>query len=142
VAHVFSTLTERVDLWWPRSHHIGKSEPFVARLEPRLGGRWYETGADGSECDGGRVLVWEPPHRLVLSWDINALWQYDPSIANEVEILLTAEGEGTRLQLEHRKIERYGDQAEAMHAALDSPGGWSAIMQLLVQAAEGKPPAP
>ena len=137
VAHVFATFTERQDNWWPRSHHIGARESFTVILEGRPGGRWYERGDDGSECNWGRVLVWEPPHRVVLAWEINADWKYDPSIANEVEVKFIAEGRGrTRVELEHRKIERYGDKAEAMLKAFDSPDGWTGILRAMVQVAE------
>ncbi len=139
VAHVFSVFVDRHNAWWPRSHHIGKSESFTVRLEPGAGGRWYEAGADGSACDWGRVLVWEPPHRLVLRWDINAQWQHDPEIANEVEIRFIPEGpEVTRVELEHRRIERYGDKAETMRTAFDSPGGWSGVLAEFAKAAEPK----
>jgi uncharacterized protein YndB with AHSA1/START domain len=87
----------------------------------------------------GRVLAWEPPHRLVLRWDITAQWQPDPEIANEVEIRFIPEGpEVTRVELEHRRIERYGDKAETMRTAFDSPGGWSGILAEFAQAAEPK----
>jgi uncharacterized protein YndB with AHSA1/START domain len=136
VSHVFKMLTEHLDMWWPRSHHIGGNEVFTTTLEPGVGGRWYERGADGKECDWGKVLVWEPPHRIVLSWDISAEWGYDPEVQNEVEIRLIEEADGTRLELEHRKLERYGDKAEAMRALFDSPGGWSGILTSLAKAAE------
>lgn len=137
VAHVFAVFSERQDSWWPRSHHIGAREKFTAILEPRAGGRWYERGDDGSECNWGRVLVWEPPHRMVLAWEINADWKHDPSIANEVEVKFIAEGrERTRVELEHRKIERYGDKADAMLKAFDSPDGWAGILRAMAQAAE------
>ena len=139
-AHVFSIFVEHHNVWWPRSHHIGSTDSFTARLEPRVGGRWYETGSDGSECDWGRVLVWEPPHRLVLSWDINAQWEYDPRIANEVEIRFIPEGsEQTLVELEHRGIERFGENADNMRSAFDSPGGWSGILAELAKASESKP---
>lgn len=132
--HVFDVFVNRLDLWWPRSHHIGKASTFRAKLEPKLGGRWYEVGDDGIECDWGKVLVWEPPRRLVLTWDIDARWQHDADIANEVEVLFRPEGPVTRVELEHRKIERYGDQAQAMHAVFSSDTGWSGILQLLASA--------
>jgi len=136
--HVFDVFANRLDLWWPRSHHIGKSPSFKAKLEPKLGGRWYEVSDDGTECDWGRVLVWSPPRRIVLTWDINAQWQHDPSIANEVEVAFTPEGSAaTRVELEHRKIERYGDQAQAMYGVFSSDGGWTGILQMLASVAEG-----
>ena len=138
--HVFDVFVNRLDLWWPRSHHIGKGSSFQARLEPKLGGRWYEVGDDGAECDWGRVLVWEPPSRIVLSWDISAQWQHDPEVANEVEVLFRPEGCATRVELEHRKIERYGDHAQAMYGVLGSDGGWSGILRMLALAAEGSDP--
>jgi uncharacterized protein YndB with AHSA1/START domain len=137
--HVFDVFVNRLDLWWPRTHHIGKTSAFQAKLEPKLGGRWYEVGDDGTECDWGQVLVWEPPRRLVLTWDINAQWQHDPSIANEVEVLFQQQGTATRVELEHRKIERYGDQAQAMHAVFSSDSGWSGILQRLLESAVNTP---
>ena len=116
----------RHDTWWPREHHIGGRPSFTAILEPRVGGRWYERGDDGSECSWGQVLAWDPPKRLVLTWDIGADWKYDPTLATELEINFIAETEErTRVELEHRKLERYGDKAEAMRAMFDSPGAWA-----------------
>ena len=72
--------TEQMGNWWPLANYkIGKARAVDAIIEPRAGGRWYERGEDGSTCDWGSVLAWEPPARLVLSWDITADWQYDPS---------------------------------------------------------------
>ena len=79
-AVAWRVFTERMGTWWPLAHYkIGKAKAVDAVIEPRVGGRWYERGDDGSTCDWGRVLAWEPPSRLVLSWDISADWQYDPS---------------------------------------------------------------
>src|SRR5215468_5378699 len=79
--------TEKMGTWWPlATHKIGKAAAVDAVIEPRVGGRWYERGEDGSTCDWGRVLAWEPPSRLVLSWDINADFQYDPVLNTELEI--------------------------------------------------------
>src|SRR5215831_3019307 len=85
--------TDKMGTWWPlATHKIGKANAIDAVIEPHVGGRWYERGEDGSTCDWGRVLAWEPPSRLVLSWDISADWQHDPNLRTEVEILFIAEG--------------------------------------------------
>ena len=85
---------------------------------------------DGSECDWGRVLAWEPPHRLVLAWEISARWQHDATLRTEVEVRFIAEApERTRLVLEHRLLERYGDQAATMRGIFDSENGWAGILQ-------------
>lgn len=136
VAHVFSVFVERIDAWWPRKNHIGRTESFVATIEPRVGGRWYERGDDGSECDWGRVLAWEPPHRLLLSWNINAQWQYDPSFVTEVEVRFVEQApELTRVELEHRKLERYAESAETMRGIFDSEQGWQGTLAALRAAA-------
>ena len=73
--HVFDVFTRRFDAWWPRSHHIGTCPTFTAILEPRAGGRWYERGTDGSECEWGHVLEWSPPRRVLLAWNLDPDWQ-------------------------------------------------------------------
>lgn len=136
--HVFRTFTERIDTWWPRPHHIGGKEPFTAMLEPRAGGRWFERAHDGAECDWGRVLAWEPPKRLLLSWDIGADWKYLPGLGTEVEVLFEAESpERTRVVLEHRKLERYGEKAEMMRALFDSGDAWQGTLAAMAKSAEG-----
>jgi uncharacterized protein YndB with AHSA1/START domain len=77
VEKAFAFFTESFGSWWPAEYHIGQADMADAVLEPRKGGRWYERGTDGSECDWGRVLAWEPPHRLVVTWQVNGQWQYD-----------------------------------------------------------------
>jgi uncharacterized protein YndB with AHSA1/START domain len=131
-SHVFTVFVERIDAWWPRKNHIGPSDTFVAVIEPWAGGRWFERSADGSECDWGKVLAWEPSQRLVLSWNINAQWQYDPSFLTEVEVRFVEEGaERTRVELEHRKLERYADQAQMMRGIFDSDQGWLGVLRAL-----------
>jgi uncharacterized protein YndB with AHSA1/START domain len=135
--HVFRTFTERIDAWWPRPHHIGGKEPFTAILEPRAGGRWFERAHDGAECDWGRVLAWEPPSRVLLAWEINADWKYQAGLGTEVEVQFVPDGkERTRVLLEHRKLERFGDKAEMMRAMFDGEGAWTDTLAAMAKAAE------
>jgi uncharacterized protein YndB with AHSA1/START domain len=136
-ARAFQAFTELIDQWWPRSHHIGKAELQTVVLEPRQGGRWYEIGVDGSECDWGRVLLWDPPNKLVLAWQINADWQHDPSLVTEVEVNFGEEAHDlTRFTLEHRDIEKFGVKAQEMWKAFDSEGGWTGILNTFAKLAE------
>jgi uncharacterized protein YndB with AHSA1/START domain len=127
----FAVFTEGLASWWPlTTHTIGAQPAVTAVVEPRAGGRWYERAADGSECDWGRVLAWEPPHRLVLSWEIAADWQHDPGLATEVEVRFHAqEDDRTRVELEHRGLEAYGERAGEMRDTFDSPGGWPGLLE-------------
>ena len=136
-ASAFDVFTNRIGNWWPHSHSIGSSPQKSIVLEPRPGGRWFEIGEDGSQCNWGKVLAWEPPARVLLAWQINGDWKYDPELVTEVEVKFTpiAGGE-TRVELEHRNIERFGDKAEKVRTAIDSEGGWSAIVKLYAEAAE------
>jgi uncharacterized protein YndB with AHSA1/START domain len=136
-AHAFEVFTARQGTWWPlATHHIGKAPAQTAVLEPRAGGRWFELGVDGSECDWGRVLVWEPPHRIVLGWEIGADFEHDPNLKTEVEVRFVAVGpRSTRVELEHRHLERCGDKADNMKQGLDSEGGWTQVLQIFAAAA-------
>lgn len=134
----FRLFTEGFNSWWIRSHHIGKADIEEAVLEPRVGGRWYERGVDGSECDWGRVLVFEPPARLVVTWQINAQWEYDPDPdhASEIEVLFTDQDGQTKVDFQHRYIERLGAGAEDLAKAVSSSeGGWPTILDLFGEAA-------
>jgi uncharacterized protein YndB with AHSA1/START domain len=135
VERAFRVFTESFNSWWPATHHIGQADLAEAVLEPREGGRWYERGVDGSECDWGRVLAWEPPHRLVLSWQIDGEWQYDPDAghAGEIEVRFTAEGPGqTVVELEHRRLERLA-QAQALSDSVGGAGGWGGVLKLFAE---------
>jgi uncharacterized protein YndB with AHSA1/START domain len=125
----FEVFTQRMSHWWKPSHSINASPLVAAIIEPHEGGRWFERGADGSECQWGRVLVWEPPARLVLAWQINAQWQFDADLVTELEVRFLPDGDGmTRVELEHRCLERFGDNAAAIRDALDSPDGWNGLL--------------
>jgi uncharacterized protein YndB with AHSA1/START domain len=126
----FAVFTEKFFTWWPKSHHIGTAELADAVIEPAVGGRWYERGTDGSECDWGAVLAYDPPERIVLSWHLQGDWSYDPdpARASEVEVEFAAEAGGrTRVVLTHRHLERHDDQG-AVRRGVDSPGGWGGIL--------------
>jgi len=131
----FEVFTAGIGRWWPKSHKIGAAEMEKPVIEPREGGRWYERDVDGSECEIGKVLVWEPPARLVLAWQLGADWKYDPDLVTEVEVTFTPESGGTRVELEHRHLERMGEDAEAAREAIGSPNGWGLILQLYSESA-------
>lgn len=96
-------------------------------LEPNAGGRLYDRGVDGATCDWGRVLAFDPPHRLVLAWNISPHWQFeaDPECASEVEITFSAiDASHTRVDLEHRNLDRHGEGWQGLRSGLDAPDGW------------------
>jgi uncharacterized protein YndB with AHSA1/START domain len=126
----FRVFTEQHGAWWPlATHHIGKTPPEAAVIEPRAGGRWYERAADGTICLWGHVQAWEPPHRLVLLWQIASDWAYDESFSTEIEVRFVALGPArTRIEFEHRQLERFGDRAAAQRETMD--GGWGGIFDL------------
>jgi uncharacterized protein YciI/uncharacterized protein YndB with AHSA1/START domain len=127
-ARAFALFTEGIDRWWPRAHHIGKSPLERLIIEGREGGRWYALCEDGSECDTGRVLAWEPPGRLLLSWQITSDWRFDPEFVTEVEVLFEPLApKVTAVSFEHRLLERYVDEAAAIRRQLDAPKGWHAM---------------
>jgi uncharacterized protein YndB with AHSA1/START domain len=134
----FAFFTESIGRWWPADYHIGSSDMIDTIIEPRAGGRWYERGDDDSECDWGHVVAWEPPHRLVLTWQITGAWQYDdnPDRASEIEIRFSPDGpDQTLVELEHRHLDRLlGGQA--MHDGIEQAGGgWSSVLNTFGRAA-------
>ena len=138
VERAFHVFTAGMDSWWPRSHSIGQSGLAEAIIETKAGGRCYQKSVDGSECDWGRILVWEPPQRFVLAWHLNAAWQYDPdpNKASEVEVRFTPEPDGsTRVDLEHRHFERHGAGGPIVRTGVDSPEGWGSLLQMYAEAA-------
>jgi uncharacterized protein YndB with AHSA1/START domain len=129
----FRVFTEGVDTWWPRTHHIGKSPMKKTIIEGRAGGRCFTQQIDGTDCDWGQVLVWEPPHRFVMAWQITPAWGYEPDVtkSSEVEVRFTAESDGeTRVDVEHRYFARHGAGWDAMRTAVDAPNGWSGLFEL------------
>jgi uncharacterized protein YndB with AHSA1/START domain len=132
--------TAKMGTWWPlATYKIGKAKAVDALIEPRVGGRWYERGDDGSTCDWGRVLSWEPHSRLVLSWEISADFRHDPNLKTEVEVRFIAEGKNrTRIELEHRHLDRYGARRDEVRGIFDSDRGWKGLLDAFAaRAAEG-----
>jgi uncharacterized protein YndB with AHSA1/START domain len=127
VETAFRTFTERFGEVKPAEHNLLGAPIVETTFEPRVGGHIYDRGEDGSECRWARVLVYEPPTRVVFSWDIGPTWQLesDPENASEVEVRFLAEGpDRTRLVLEHRHIDRHGPGWEGVRAGVDEDGGW------------------
>ena len=132
-ARAFEVFTAKIGLWWPKSHHVSAVEPETVVIEPRSGGRWYERAPDGVECDIGKVLAWEPPARLLLAWQLDANFRYQADLVTEVEVRFVAEGAATRVEFEHRNLERLGEHAEKVRGQISAPAGWPAILDLYVQ---------
>jgi uncharacterized protein YndB with AHSA1/START domain len=141
-AHAFEVFTARLGQWWPRKASIGAVPMKTVVLEAGVGGRWLEIGEDGSQTPIGRVLSWEPPRRLVVIWEINGSWKADATVSTEIEVRFIAEGPNTtRIELEHGKFERLGNEAGAdVRGKVDQ--GWPGILELFKAAVEGAAPNP
>ena len=127
IEEAFSVFTEGIDTWWPREYNLLDVDIAERIFEPRVGGQVYDRGTDGSECHWARVLAYEPPDRVVISWDISPQWQIetDPDKTSEVEIRFTSESANrTRVEIEHRHLDRHGDGWEGLRESLGSDGGW------------------
>jgi uncharacterized protein YndB with AHSA1/START domain len=128
----FRAFTAEMSRWWRKSHSINKSPISEIVMEPWPGGRWFERGEDGSECDWGRVLAWEPPGRLLLAWQLTPQWRFDPDLVTELELRFVADGEGTLIELEHR-LDGYGPAAEDMFKVLDGPNAWAGLLEAFAE---------
>jgi uncharacterized protein YndB with AHSA1/START domain len=124
----FGVFTERFGDFKPPEHNLLASPIAETVFEPRVGGSIYDRGEDGSECHWARVLVYEPPQRVVFSWDIGPTWQVEtePDNTSEVEVIFTAEGpDRTRVELEHRNLDRHGPGWEAVSGGVGHEQGWT-----------------
>jgi uncharacterized protein YndB with AHSA1/START domain len=127
IERAFRVFTEDFDRVKPREHNMLDVDIAQTVFEPRAGGRIYDQGVDGSEYSWARVLVFEPPTRLVFSWDISPQWQIetDPGKTSEVEVRFIAETPArTRVELEHRNLDRHGDGGENARDAVGGEDGW------------------
>ena len=123
----FIAFTERMDEIKPKEHNLLASPIVSTTFEPRVGGPIVDRGEDGSECWWARVLAFDPPDRLMFSWDISPTWQLesDPANASEVEVRFIAEGpDRTRVALEHRHLDRHGPGWPSLRAGIDDAQGW------------------
>ena len=135
-ARAFDIFTAGMRRWWRADYSINQSPIKDIVMEPRAGGRWFERGEDGSECQWGQVLAWEPPGRLLLGWQITGEWRFDPSLLTELEVRFTADGSGTVVDLEHR-LEGYGAAAPQMREVLDGPEAWMSLLESFAKAIGG-----
>jgi uncharacterized protein YndB with AHSA1/START domain len=123
----FDVFTKKMDLWWPRTHHIGSSDMTEVVVEPQVNGRWYTRHADGSEANVGYVLTYQPYDLLVLAWQINGDFKCDPDLITEVVVEFIAEGpKTTRVKFEHRDLQKLGNGK----AVESMDGGWGMILEL------------
>ncbi len=130
----FEHFTEAIGSWWPAENTFSKEAFETVIIEPHEGGRWYERDEDGREIPWGQVLAWEPPHRIVLTWQITpqGLPEPDPAKASEFEVRFVPESQSnqspqptTRVEIDHRAFERHGDEGGAIwREAMDSEEGW------------------
>ena len=134
----FDTFVGGMGGWWMKSHSLLKSPQKDVVIEPRTGGKWYEVGEDGSEQLWGKVLGWDRPGRVLLAWQLNAEWAYDPDFETTVEVRFTADGDHTIVDFEHRDLERFGDKAEAVRGDYETgmDGGWRQLLDGYRQACE------
>lgn len=137
-ARAFELFAGHMEKWWPVGRTIGKAPHVAIVIEPRAEGRWFERDARGVETQWGKVLDWSPPARLLLGWQLNGAWTYDPDFRTEVEITFSlAEGGGTEVTLEHRNLERFG--ADAPKIAEQIGGGWPRILADFAGYADAQP---
>ena len=132
IARAFSVFTEQFDRIKPREHNLLDVEIAETVFERREGGRIYDRGVDGSECHWARVLAYDPPARVVFSWDVSPQWQIesDHAKSSEVEVRFMAETPArTRVELEHRNLDRHGEGWEGIREGVDGEGGWPRYLQ-------------
>lgn len=122
----FAAFTERFGDFKPPEHNLLGSPIARTTFDAYVGGNIYDVAEDGSECRWARVLVYEPPDRVVFSWDISPYWQIqgDPSHASEVEVRFIADGDRTKVELEHRNLDRHGEGWEGVREGVDNDAGW------------------
>lgn len=125
-ARAFAIFTDQMGAWWTTGKTVGAQPHVAIVIEPVAGGRWYERDAAGAETEWGKVIAWDQPDRILLAWQLDASFSYDPTLETEVEVTFAAVAEGTRVTLEHRRLERFGPSAQRVAEQLG--GGWPTIV--------------
>jgi uncharacterized protein YndB with AHSA1/START domain len=122
----FDVFTADMTSWWPAEHHIGSAPIEQVVIEPHAGGRWYTRHQDGSETNTGFVVLYDRPSRLSITWQIGADWTYNPDLVTTVDVRFTEESPGrTRVALEHRDLENFGEHADQMKNVFEAPDAWT-----------------
>ena len=135
----FRVFTEEMDSWWPRTHHIGNAPLKRVVFEGRPGGAIYSDQEDGTCCPWASVLVWDPPRRFVMAWQVTPEWKYEPQLSkcSAVEVRFIPADDGTTLvELEHRNFERHSGNYADMRDKVNADGGWSQILTVFAAKAE------
>jgi uncharacterized protein YndB with AHSA1/START domain len=136
VAHAFEVFTSGLTRWWPHDFGVGKRPIEKVLMEPRLGGRWLEISQDGTQTSVATITRWEPPHRLVMVWQVNAQWKPDLAMKSEVDVRFTADGpDATEVELVHHKFETMGAEAGAS-LRNDVDRGWPGLIERFAREAE------
>jgi uncharacterized protein YndB with AHSA1/START domain len=136
IERAFAVFTKEIGTWFPSDYNLLDVDIAERVFEGHVGGHVYDRGVDGSECHWARVLAFEPPNRVIISWDINARWQVetDPDKTSEVEVRFVAETPGrTRVELEHRKLDRHGEGWEGLRDSVAGEGGWPGCLRLFAE---------
>ena len=132
ISEAFKVFTERFGDFKPREHNLLRAPIAETVFEPRVGGNIYDRAVDGTECRWARILAYEPPDRVVFSWDISPRWQLETNadLTSEVEVRFFAEtAERTRVELEHRNLDRHGAGWESVRDGVDNEAGWPLYLQ-------------
>jgi hypothetical protein len=136
LAHAFDVFTSGLSRWWPRDHGIGGKPIEKVLMETHLGGRWLEISEDGTETSAATIIVWDPPRRFTMVWQVNARWKPDLAMKSEVDVSFTPDGpDATLVELVHHKFETMGAEAGASMRK-DVDGGWPGLMQRYLKEAE------
>lgn len=129
----FDLFLGRMHEWWLPGHSLLKVPIQRIVVEPRVGGRWYEVGVDGSEMEWGKVVEWDRPRGVLLHWQLDAEFTFDLALETEIEVRFAPDSDGTRVEFEHRRLELFGDKAEQLRDGMG--GGWNALLDRFVERA-------
>jgi len=142
VERAFKVFTEQMSSWWPRERRINDAPMAAAIVEPRIGGRWYEVGTDGSQCEWGMVLAWDPPHHLAVTWHLDGDFRYDAAAerASRIDIWFHPSDDGvTRVELVHSGLDRHGPTWRRLRDTIATPDGWQLHLQRFAAGVQSQP---